>query len=82
MIKRLEEIYASRTFMKLPFAYNFYIYPKKNWYLRIIPRFVHRAGLELGTGLNVNIVDPGAAALELKGADSNVVEVLEKLKKY
>jgi UDPglucose--hexose-1-phosphate uridylyltransferase len=48
------------------FTYNYYIYPGKDWYIRIIPRFVHRAGFELGTGLNVNIKDPAEAAAELK----------------
>ncbi len=49
-----------------PFVYNFYIYQGKDWYLRITPRFVHRAGFELGTGLNVNIIDPTVAAEKLK----------------
>lgn len=48
------------------FAYNYYLYHKENWYLRIIPRLVHRAGFELGTGLSVNIVDPDNAAQEIK----------------
>lgn len=47
-------------------AYNFYIHHDKNWYIRIIPRLVHRAGFELGTGLSVNIVDPTDAAAALK----------------
>lgn len=47
-------------------AYNFYIYHGKDWYIRIIPRLVHRAGFELGTGLSVNIVDPIDAATMLK----------------
>jgi UDPglucose--hexose-1-phosphate uridylyltransferase len=46
--------------------YNFYIYHGPDWYLRIIPRLVHRAGFELGTGLSVNIVDPSVAAQEYK----------------
>ncbi len=46
--------------------YNFYIYHGQNWYLRIIPRFIHRAGFELGTGILVNIVDPKTAAEEYK----------------
>lgn len=46
--------------------YNFYIYHGPDWYLRIIPRLVHRAGFELGTGLSVNIVDPGRAAEEYR----------------
>ncbi len=48
------------------FVYNYYIYQGANWYLRIVPRFIHRAGFELGTGLNVNVVDPTEAAKELK----------------
>lgn len=48
------------------FTYNYYISPGKDWYLRIIPRFVHRAGFELGTGLTVNIKDPKDAAEELR----------------
>jgi len=47
------------------FVYNYYIYPGDQWYLRIVPRFIHRAGFELGTGLNVNVVDPVDAAREL-----------------
>lgn len=47
-------------------AYNFYVYHDKDWYIRIIPRLVHRAGFELGTGLSVNIVDPSDAAAILK----------------
>jgi UDPglucose--hexose-1-phosphate uridylyltransferase len=46
-------------------AYNYYIHPYSPWYLRIIPRFVTRAGFELGTGLYVNIKDPAEAAKEL-----------------
>ena len=46
-------------------AYNFYIHHGKDWYLRIIPRLVHRAGFELGTGLQVNVVDPIQVAKEL-----------------
>ncbi len=48
------------------FIYNFYIYHGASWYIRIIPRLVHRAGFELGTGLNVNMVDPAIAAEKLK----------------
>lgn len=48
------------------FSYNFYISPYPSWYLRIIPRFVVRAGFELGTGLSVNTTDPAKAAQDLK----------------
>lgn len=45
-----------------PFVYNYYIYHGADWFIRIIPRAVHRAGFELGTGLSVNIMDPTEAA--------------------
>ncbi len=48
------------------FVYNYYIYHGQSWFIRIIPRFIHRAGFELGTGLNVNSVDPVHAAEEVK----------------
>lgn len=47
-------------------SYNYYIYPGQCWYLRLIPRIVHRAGFELGTGLSVNIADPTMVAEELR----------------
>lgn len=57
---------TKRIHYDAPFAYNFYIHHAKNWFIRIIPRLVHRAGFELGTGLSVNVVDPTVAARELK----------------
>ncbi len=80
MIRRIKQIFEKHNISHIPFGYNFYISPKDNWYLRIIPRFVHRAGFELGTGLEVNVVDPSDATLELKGVDEKVVTVLSKLK--
>ncbi len=67
-MKRLYQIHKENE-IKVPYGYNFYISPKENWYLRIIPRFVHRAGFELGTGLSVNIVDPIDAAEQYKKAE-------------
>jgi len=49
----------------IPFNYNYYIYHGESWFVRIIPRLIHRAGFELGTGLNVNIIDPKIAAENL-----------------
>lgn len=49
------------TFKEGP-SYNFYIHFGQDWYIRIIPRLIHRAGFELGTGLSVNIMDPTDAA--------------------
>lgn len=70
-LKRLYAKYNDPALAKIrkdgvSFAYNFYIHHAKNWFIRIIPRLVHRAGFELGTGLSVNIVDPTIAAQELK----------------
>ncbi|HKC14761.1 MAG TPA: hypothetical protein VKC89_02250 [Patescibacteria group bacterium] len=39
-------------------AYNFYIYPDPNWYLRIMPRARVLGGFELGTNIYVNTQDP------------------------
>lgn len=63
---KLKKIHAAHNLTKHEFSYNFYIHPKENWYMRIIPRFVHRAGFELGTGLSVNVVDPSDVAKELR----------------
>lgn len=46
--------------------YNFYIFHGDDWYLRVIPRLIHPAGFELGSGVGVNIVDPPQAAKEYK----------------
>ncbi|MEN9328347.1 MAG: galactose-phosphate uridylyltransferase [Candidatus Parcubacteria bacterium] len=81
IIKKLHEIYLKKQIATGPFGYNYYISPKDNWYLRIIPRFVSRAGFELGTGLSVNIIDPLEASYELKGIDAKVAYVLKKLTK-
>jgi UDPglucose--hexose-1-phosphate uridylyltransferase len=40
------------------FAYNFYIYPGDDWYLRFIPRKRILGGFELGTYVSVNTHDP------------------------
>lgn len=79
-LKQLKKIFDSHKLTNMDFAYNYYIYPGHDWYMRIIPRFVHRAGFELGTGLNVNIVDPAEASLELRGIESKIVGILNKLK--
>mgnify|MGYP001592270585 CR=1 FL=1 len=71
-IARLVAVYNDPALSSLhtgvTFGYNFYLYDVSNWYLRIIPRFVYRAGFELATGLSVNIVDPAVAAELLKKA--------------
>ena len=47
------------------FSFNFYISPKADWYLRLIPREKILGGFELGTGVYVNTKDPSVAAKEL-----------------
>jgi UDPglucose--hexose-1-phosphate uridylyltransferase len=63
---RFVQSMIQRLLKRFPGAsYNYYIYPGECWYLRLIPRLVHRAGFELGTGLSVNIADPTDVAEEL-----------------
>lgn len=64
-IKKLKKI-QEKYFFKKTFGYNFYIYPYKKWYLRVIPRFMERAGFELSTGLMVNSLEPKKASCELR----------------
>lgn len=66
VLKKLTGVHKKTSLTNNSFSYNYYIYPKENWYLRIVPRFIHRAGFELGTGLSVNVVDPQTAAAELR----------------
>lgn len=40
------------------FSYNFYIYPGKNWYFRLIPRAKLLGGFEVGTNVFVNTQVP------------------------
>ncbi|MBI5126934.1 hypothetical protein HZA76_00570 [Candidatus Roizmanbacteria bacterium] len=66
-IKKLKKIHSGNShYAKKPFGYNFYIYPYDSWYLRIIPRFMERAGFELSTGIMVNSVEPKKASEDLK----------------
>jgi len=80
LISRLKKIHSKSQFVNIPFSYNYYIYPKTDWYLRLIPRFVHRAGFELGTGLQVNVIDPCQAAEDYKGGKEKIERVMTKLK--
>ena len=55
-IQRLVQIFNLRHGHEFPF--NFYIYPGKDWYLRLIPRIKSLGGFEIGTGVFVNTQDP------------------------
>ena len=56
ILKRLIQIFSLRHGNEFP--YNFYIYPGKDWYLRLIPRDKGLGGFEIGTGVYVNTQDP------------------------
>ena len=67
MIIKLKKIHdANSHYSKKIFGYNFYISPYDPWYLRIIPRFMERAGFELSTGIMVNSIEAKKASEELK----------------
>jgi UDPglucose--hexose-1-phosphate uridylyltransferase len=72
-ISRLHGCFNNPATVKLradaDFAYNYYIYHGENWFIRIIPRWIHRAGFELGTGLSVNVIDPKDAAVNLSSKE-------------
>ena len=42
--------------------------PHFHWYLEILPRLTTRAGFEIGSGININVVVPEDAAEQLRGA--------------
>lgn len=56
ILNRLIGIFDLRHGHEFPF--NFYIYPGKNWYLRIFPRIKILGGFEMGSGIIVNTQDP------------------------
>ena len=76
--KQLKRIYEKNPLSDRGFNFNYYIYPKENWYMRVIPRFIHRAGFELGTGLSVNIVDPRDAAIEFRQEEKQTAKAISK----
>lgn len=56
ILQHLLQIYTIRHGHEFPF--NFYIYPWKNWYIRIIPREKKLGGLEVVSNIFVNITSP------------------------
>jgi len=80
ILRKIRKIYEKIKISDNPFGYNYYIYPNENWYIRLIPRLIHRAGFELGTGLSVNIVDPMTAASELREIEERMEKIMTKLK--
>ena len=61
------------------FSFNFYIYPGKDWYLRVIPREKSLGGFEIGTGIFVNTQDPrGTIAFIKEHLQTPNVEKIKK----
>jgi len=56
VLRRLVYIFEARHGEDFP--YNFYIYPRRDWYLRIMPRAKIAGGFEIATGIFVNTQDP------------------------
>lgn len=56
ILRRLIYIFEARHDDDFP--YNFYIYPHRDWYLRIMPRAKIPGGFEMATGIYVNTQDP------------------------
>jgi UDPglucose--hexose-1-phosphate uridylyltransferase len=42
--------------------------PHFHWYVELLPRLTTRAGFEIGSGININVVAPEDAAEQLRGA--------------
>ncbi len=64
LLSRLIQIFDLRHGHEFPF--NFYIYPKSNWYLRLIPRAKTLGGFEIGTGIFVNTQYPNETIAFIK----------------
>lgn len=56
ILSRLIQIFDLRHNSEFP--HNFYIYPGRDWYLRLIPRIKIIGGFEAGTTVFVNTQDP------------------------
>lgn len=64
VLGRLIQIFDLRHGQEFPF--NFYIYPRENWYIRLIPRVKVLGGFEVGTGVMVNTQDPAETMAFIK----------------
>jgi UDPglucose--hexose-1-phosphate uridylyltransferase len=51
-----------------PLPWNAWLHDGPWWHLEIVPRLTVLAGLELGAGIHVNVVDPEDAAATLRAA--------------
>jgi UDPglucose--hexose-1-phosphate uridylyltransferase len=48
--------------------WNAWVHDGPWWHVEIVPRLTVFAGLELGAGIHVNVLDPSEAAESLRGA--------------
>ncbi|HET7713238.1 MAG TPA: hypothetical protein VFK94_02015, partial [Patescibacteria group bacterium] len=58
LAKMTQQVLQSLLAAHPKLSYNFYIYPGDDWYLRIMGRNLIKAGFELGSGIQVNTIDP------------------------
>ena len=56
-------IHTAPVESSLPDLHEFY-----SWHVEILPKFKIDAGVEIGTGFGVNVIDPDEAAVELREA--------------
>jgi UDPglucose--hexose-1-phosphate uridylyltransferase len=78
VLKRLISIFEIRHGHEFP--YNFYIYPRRDWYLRIMPRAKIAGGFEMATGIFVNTQDPADTMEFIKAHYAEMDE--EKIKAH
>jgi len=74
VMQRLLQLWDMRHGHEFP--YNYYIYPGRNWYLRLIPRFKTLGGFEVGTNVYVNTQDPKETIAFLKQHFENPDEAI------
>lgn len=78
ILKRLITIFEVRHGEEFP--YNSYIYPRRDWYLRLMPRAKIAGGFEMATGIFVNTQDPEDTMTFIKNHFAEEDE--EKIKKH
>ena len=78
VLRRIISIFELRHGFEFP--YNFYIYPRRDWYLRIMPRAKIAGGFEMATGIFVNTQNPQDTMEFIKEHFAEVEE--EKIKKH
>lgn len=82
ILHRILKIFELRHGHKFP--HNFYIYPYKDWYYRIMPRAKIPGGFEIATGIFVNTQDPAETMKFIKEhfAESEDEKIFKNKAKY